>query len=524
MLYRAALCFMMMFSIFPKDTYSHASLVAADPSPDSEWISSPPEIHLTFSERIDQGLYYLKVFDDKGNEVAGNEASVSEDRMVLRLSLPTLANGVYTVSYRIISEDSHPVRGTYIIFVGIPRSNADHSVSNPSSTRGFSESIIYAANGIYLLSYLLLIGWIGWGTVFRPFTAVDELRKGYLLGTQVMQQIHLMSLILLMLLLSRDIISSLKGTEELKLPLGSLYGVTWMALLLLSITGFFTLLRSKVWDRIWVVLMVGVKSLSGHAITLGPPLVTVPLNAIHLLAAGVWVGGLLLIVMNWRRHQLYMRVFIALFSRTAMICIALLSVSGIVSAEMFLPKLRYVLETPWGLLIGIKLALILGVAVIGAVLNVSVRHSRFMNISTWLKCEIGLMVVIVMVVGVLVHQKPTPENKPLLWEDEWNQAHMSAQIVPNIPGIKNRFIVDIAVSDPDAEPKNIEMRLYPRSHPEIAPIRVPLSYEAHDDGVNIYSTEGAYVPFPGRWTVEIRIQDKEDNEQVYRRQIEVFAP
>ncbi len=99
---------------------AHATLVSADPSRNASLASSPPAVTLTFSETIDGGYSRIQVFDASGGQVDLKDSGVSAtEERVLRISLPPLPDGVYTVSWRVLSKvDGHVTKDTYIFTVG----------------------------------------------------------------------------------------------------------------------------------------------------------------------------------------------------------------------------------------------------------------------------------------------------------------------------------------------------------------------------------------------------------------------
>ncbi|MDT2235219.1 copper resistance protein CopC [Paenibacillus larvae] len=102
----------------PQMTYGHASLLKAEPEQNSVIKEPPGRISLTFNERLEDGLYYIKVLDQNGKSATDNQAVLSSDRTGLELQLPKLKDGIYVVSYHIISADGHPVSGSYPITIG----------------------------------------------------------------------------------------------------------------------------------------------------------------------------------------------------------------------------------------------------------------------------------------------------------------------------------------------------------------------------------------------------------------------
>jgi methionine-rich copper-binding protein CopC len=93
---------------------AHSGLRRAEPAPDSKLSRAPNEVRLAFSERLEPAYSKLRVEDEKGNEVDLRDAHVDRtDRLHLRVSLPTLGPGVYTVIWRALSVDGHATEGRF---------------------------------------------------------------------------------------------------------------------------------------------------------------------------------------------------------------------------------------------------------------------------------------------------------------------------------------------------------------------------------------------------------------------------
>jgi copper transport protein len=100
--------------------------------------------------------------------------------------------------------------------------------------------------------------------------------------------------------------------------------------------------------------------------------------------------------------------------------------------------------------------------------------------------------------------------------------HLTLRISPNAPG-DNTFIVKVWLPEPVGEPKSVALRLRSEDRPDAGPIDVPLERYEDTEIDNFtgfvkatYRAEGPYLPFPGRWTAEIRVTDAKDNEKVHR--------
>jgi copper resistance protein C len=99
---------------------AHPTLKSASPAAESVSVSEPTEIKLTFSEGVISKFSNVEVKDQGGKTVAtGKVATNPKDQkeLVVPMQAPLKA-GTYTVTWNIVSVDTHRVRGTYSFKVG----------------------------------------------------------------------------------------------------------------------------------------------------------------------------------------------------------------------------------------------------------------------------------------------------------------------------------------------------------------------------------------------------------------------
>lgn len=96
---------------------AHDSLVASDPTADAVLGSAPSDVSLTFSgDLLDVGATVM-VVDSAGTDHAGAPVV---DGPRLTTPLGALPDGSYTVRWRVVSSDGHPISGLIPFVVGSP--------------------------------------------------------------------------------------------------------------------------------------------------------------------------------------------------------------------------------------------------------------------------------------------------------------------------------------------------------------------------------------------------------------------
>src|SRR5262245_27838029 len=99
--------------------FAHAHLVRATPTQDTTVKDAPAEVALKFSEKLEAAFTTAVVRDAGGKQVDKADSHVDKaDRTTVRVSLPPLDPGVYTVEWRVMSSDTHKVNGTFTFRVG----------------------------------------------------------------------------------------------------------------------------------------------------------------------------------------------------------------------------------------------------------------------------------------------------------------------------------------------------------------------------------------------------------------------
>jgi|SRR5712671_1015231 methionine-rich copper-binding protein CopC len=96
--------------LWPAAALAHAVLVKSVPAQRAALVEPPPRVELFFNERLEPAYSKASVTNEAGTQVDLRDVAVSaEDPRRLSLSLPALAPGRYTVSFRVLSVDGHVV-------------------------------------------------------------------------------------------------------------------------------------------------------------------------------------------------------------------------------------------------------------------------------------------------------------------------------------------------------------------------------------------------------------------------------
>lgn len=129
---------------------AHVALLESSPADGAELETTPEAVELTFSETLDIPSTTVAVTNAEGTVIEQAEPKIDGKTITQPLRLPQ--PGEYTVAYRIVSEDGHPVEDS-ISFLVASVPEADRSEVPESSGESKDDAAASADSGI------------GWGTV-----------------------------------------------------------------------------------------------------------------------------------------------------------------------------------------------------------------------------------------------------------------------------------------------------------------------------------------------------------------------
>jgi copper transport protein len=379
--------------------FAHAILQGSDPSTGATVTRAPKMVTLRFDESVAASLGAIKLFDSRGNRVdVGAPFHPGGTGSQVAASLPSLSGGTYVVTWRVISADSHPVRGAFTFGVGNGGGARDVTglVSRLLTQEGGSTAtgVLYGlARFAVFASLALLIGGVALVAFVWPEGRASRRAARMIWGAWIAA------------LLASLAAFALQGAYAAALtPSGALHLTELRAVwhtrfghvsvlrivLLVAAAG---LLRPLLWRRpvaeyplpSWWAPAAGVvgialaatPGLGGHAATGRWTWFAMPADVVHVAAMSLWLGGLTLLavcVLPVPDPPLLRRV-VPRFSTVALTCIVAIVVSGSFQAWRQVGSLHALTTTDYGRLLLVKLA---GVALIlvGAKLSRDVVDRR----------------------------------------------------------------------------------------------------------------------------------------------------
>ena len=265
---------------------------------------------------------------------------------------PGLPDGTYVVAWRVVSTDSHPVSGAFTFSIGAPSQVLfDAGGSSDATVR----TIDAFARGVAFFGLALALG--GAVVVFAlwPSDAAPRPARKLVWGGVGL----LLAGSLVVLLMQGPYASGGSITDAfstLSFSLGTRFGHALVARIVLALVFVVLLVRGlRIPAALCGVALIFTWTLVDHSRTGVQTWLGVPAASAHLLAMAIWFGGLLVVLAYARDAP------VARFSRVAVVCWAVLAVSGVYLAYRQTGELGALPHTLFGRLLLVKTAVALGI-------------------------------------------------------------------------------------------------------------------------------------------------------------------
>ncbi|MFM8998505.1 MAG: copper resistance protein CopC [Actinomycetota bacterium] len=373
--------------------FAHAALETTAPSAGAIVPTSPPAVELRFTEEVSIGLGGVRVIAAGGETVrTGEPATVPGRPSVVRATLPDLDDGTYVVTWRVLSGDSHPVRGAFTFSVGAATAGAAADrIAGDYLAGGTSDGAVDATYTVLrflvFAAMALVIGLLVGATfVWRSALALDRVRRVLWTAWGV-----LLAGTLLSFLVQGPYAGGLGLADAFRPSLWvDVAGTRLGAVLLVRVGLVLALLPVLLTVRreprpgwstgLTLAALVGIAAtpgLGGHA-GVGPLNgVAILVDTLHVLAMGVWLGGLTLLVLLVTRADAEDALAVMpTWSRVATLAVLAVVLTGVSRGWRELGGLAGVLDTEYGRLLAIKVGLVL-VALLVATVARDAVHRRW---------------------------------------------------------------------------------------------------------------------------------------------------
>jgi copper transport protein len=419
---------------WPRPVLAHAGLVKSLPadlctslesqlSPGSpecatgQILSSPPDsLHLWFSEPVQTVRRSIMITTSSGSQLAPALVQLNDRELMVTLNLTE--QGTYLVNWRVLSGDTHPVRGQFAFSVGraSPLINiSDSSSQEVGRVSALGLALQVVARWLHFCGYALSFGpLVFWRTVLglqanplaeRRLWRLVGLGIGLLLLAEPLALLGQTASLSPAQVFDPDVIGDVLASNfgpVLAQHLGA-------AILLWVLSG---LVRELGVARLSVIgLGIGLvlalaDGQASHAITSNPVWFSLLINALHLAAMGMWVGGLASLLLVWPLKETGRKPaeLVSRFGKIAGISLALLIVTGLIMTWQHLNRPSDLLQQNYGLALTLKLALLLlTVALAWQGRKTEWKPQR----ARWWRLEALALLAVLVIAGLLV-SLPSP--------------------------------------------------------------------------------------------------------------------
>lgn len=397
---------------------AHATQVGSDPATGAILDDPPRQVVLTFSEPVRLLPDRITVIGPQGDPLAIGEPTTEGAEVVI--PVPEVFDiGTYLVSYRVVSQDSHPVTGALTYSLGAP-SEVPELVSEdavrPEVLTALSVNKYLGYAGLALVvgpAVMLTMLWprrlsrrgparlawtglslVGFSTLAGVVLQVPHSNGGSLLDIDAAGL--------------REVLSIPYGTAHV-VRLGVLIAV---ALLLPPLLAG----RASRTDLLLLaglgLVGMGTWPVAGHPIASPIPVVSVVVGTAHVAAASFWIGGLVVLValLLRRADERELGVILPEWSRWAALAVTVLLLAGLIQAVVEVTVPSALVSTDYGRLLLVKLGLVGLVIAVAAYSRRLVRLRLGASQPRAMRAAVGIETVVLAAVlamsSVLVQTTP----------------------------------------------------------------------------------------------------------------------
>lgn len=346
---------------------AHAALESTEPAAGNILDASPRQLVLHFTEPVHVEDDGVRIFDAGGTELDTGDPEGGKDVVV---PLGGLDIGGYVVTWKVVSEDGHPIGGGFTFRVGDESAAVNPDIvagllEGQSSPRSVGVAFGIVRFGIFA-GLLLLVGGAALVSVLWPAGADVRLVRrllwwawgALLVGT-------LLGFGLQGAELSGGGLLDALDTGAVGDVLDTDVGKVWLlrAAALLPVAWLLSQLRhaTKTWWRVdaavFGLVLAATPAFSGHADSGRWVELAKVLDVLHVGAAAVWLGGLAVLLAGALRGP-DARSITERFSPIAFGAVVVVSLTGVGQSIRQVTTLE-ALETSYGRLLAVKVVLVL---------------------------------------------------------------------------------------------------------------------------------------------------------------------
>jgi copper transport protein len=498
---------------------AHALLSSSTPEDGAELTESPSAVVLSFTEEPEPTLAEVRVVDAAGAEVSTAPAAPAPARpKQLRVPVGDLADGVYTVTWRVVSRvDGHATAGAFGFGVGV----APQAANVPASVSEVAPPSPIEVGGRWLmfigLGLLIGLAWVGALAFQRTPPAL------FVLGSWA----WVVAVLGLVGLAAVQWQTAGGGAGRL---LGTRIGTALLLRAAGIVVAGTALLIARRGRSASILPVAGVAAAgtflahvaAGHAGAAASPVLDVGAQWVHVVAGSVWLGGLAALLVGVRGARVEERSrAVRRFSTVAGVTLFVVAGTGVVRALGELSSWGDLFSSLYGRLVLVKGGLLVALAVLGAVnryRNVPASGATMAGLSRVSRGELALGLAVLAAAGLLASVSPPfPQAQAAgrsgvvaVGSDFAGTTRIRLEASPGSAG-SNRFTVQ--VTDPDTgAPIGADRVSLRFSYLGPDPVGSSTLDLAPSQGA--FQAQGANLSLAGRWELVVLVQRGTDSVEI----------
>lgn len=482
--------------------HAHAVLQSTVPADGALVMQAPDVAHLTFNEGVRPLVIRLVAPD-------GTEADLTAEvpaGAALAVPLPGLGQGTHVLSWRVASDDGHPIAGALVFSVGRVTGAAEIAAGDDRL-----RVAIWLARALMTAGLVLGVGGVFLATVVARTAPGGAVRAAALVGA-----------------VAAPAYLGLHGLDALGLGFaGLLTPAPWVAALgtsfgpsvaLCMVSAVLALAVRRrallAWGALGVLAVA--YAAAGHAGAADPRWLMRPLVLIHVAALVFWVGALIPLVLALRRGDgaATLRRFSGLIPGV----VAVLLVSGVGLALVQLGRDPAAWWAPYGYILAAKLALLAAMFALAAVNRWRLTDPVLAGdpaatgrLTRAIRAELVLALVIL---GLTAGWRFTPPPRalaqvaPVTAPVAWGHLH------------SDTVMANLSVTPGTAGPVTIGIELLDGAMAPLDPMALTLGLAMPDRGIErlsrpalpvegqpgIWTIPDLVLPLAGRWDIDLEIR------------------
>jgi copper transport protein len=512
----------------PLTVAAHALPQSAIPPEGSEVPTAPKLVEITFGETPDPKLSSITVVNSSGVSAdAGPTAVVPGHPLELEVPLKSIGNGVYTVTWKTVSEtDGHLATGAYAFGVGVSAATANAHASKAVVSPPPSPLAV-VARWLFFIGLMSIVGVASTCLVALrdvPRFAARALGAAWVVGA----------------LGVAGVVESER--EAAGVGLGALFSTslgttTAERIAALVVTGVgiaLALIRRRERARAGIAVAglgsaasMWVDVAASHAGAQAPVAVNLVIQWAHIVAGGVWIGGLLvlLIAVRGQPSEVKSRA-VRRFSTTAGIAIVVVALTGTFRAVIEIGSIGQLFGTAFGILVLVKVALFVVLAVLGAINrfgNVPRAPSVLRGLRRVGSTEVVIGAAVVLVAAALVNVAPPVASTAIATTEQASQLVVSGSdfattvrvhltLSPGTAGF-NTFTLRVTDYDSGAivHASSVQLEFTQPLRPQLGESTLTLKRQSN----GTYTARGGNLSIAGIWEVAAIIENGERSTEVH---------